>query len=66
MEREGFITNLKKLSRLLDGVTERTHTYIQENRKVRQLIDLRPTIHNKTRLKNEIEKATHYNKVQEN
>ena len=66
MEREGFITNLKKLSRLLDGVTERTHTYIQENRKVRKLIDLRPTIHNKTRLKNEIEKATHYSKVQEN
>ena len=66
MERECFITNLKKLSRLLDGVTERTHTYIQENRKVRKLIDLRPTIHNKTRLKNEIEKATHYNKVQQN
>lgn len=66
MKKEGFITDLKKLSRLLDGVTERTHTYIQENRKVRKLIDLRPTVHNKTRLKNEIEKATHYNKVQEN
>ena len=57
MKKEGFITDLKKLSRLLDGVTERTHAYIQESRKVRKLIDLRPTVHNRIRLKNEVKKC---------
>ena len=66
MKDEGFIQDLKQLSRLLDGVISKTHTYIKENRKVRKLISLPPSVHNKTRLKNEIEKATHYNKVQEN
>ncbi len=60
MKDEGFITDLKRLSRLLDGVISRTHTYIEESKKVRKLISLPPSIHNRTRLKNQIEKASHF------
>ena len=32
MKDEGFIQDLKQLSRLLDGVISKPHTYIKENR----------------------------------
>lgn len=58
---ERFVNDLKDLSKLLDGVVSKTYDKIQENKKIRKLLNLPKTVHNKTRLANYLEekKASH-------
>ena len=58
---ERFVDDLKDLSKLLDGVVSKTYDKIQENKKIRKLLNLPKTVHNKTRLTNYLEekKASH-------
>lgn len=58
---ERFVDDLKDLSKLLDGVVSKTYDKIQENKKIRKLLNLPKTVHNKTRLANYLEekKASH-------
>ena len=58
---ERFVNDLKDLSKLLDGVVSKTDDKIQENKKIRKLLNLPKTVHNKTRLANYLEekKASH-------
>ena len=55
-----FIRDLKKMSWLLDGVIKQTHATLEENREVRKLLNLPKTVHNKKRLTNYLDKASHF------
>lgn len=52
MNRETFIEELHIIEKLLNKLIESTAEKIQENRKVRKLLNLPNTVHNQTSLKN--------------
>jgi hypothetical protein len=52
MDRKTFIQELHIISQLLDKLAETTQQKLEENRKVRKLLNLPNTVHNKTSLKN--------------
>ena len=58
---ERFVNDLKNLSKLLDGVVIKTYDKIEENRKIRKLLNLPKTVHNKTRLTNYLDKKASHN-----
>lgn len=57
---DSFIANLNRMALLLDGVIAKTHTTLEENREVRKLLNLPKTVHNKQRLTNYLDKASHF------
>lgn len=52
MDRETFIKELHVIEKLLGKLKERTAKKLEENRKVRKLLNLPSTVHNQTSLKN--------------
>ena len=52
MNRDTFVKELHIIDKLLDKLIESTAQKIQENRKVRKLLNLPSTVHNQTSLKN--------------
>ena len=52
MDRETFIKELHIIERLLDKLRESTEEKIKENKRVRKLLNLPETVHNKTKLSN--------------
>ena len=52
MNRNTFVKELHIIDKLLDKLIESTAQKIQENRKVRKLLNLPSTVHNQTSLKN--------------
>ena len=52
MDRETFIKELHIIERLLDKLRESTEQKIKENKRVRKLLNLPETVHNKTKLSN--------------
>ena len=52
MDRETFIKELYIIEKLLDKLVENTAQKLKENRKVRKLLKLPSTVHNRTSLKN--------------
>ena len=52
MDRETFIKELYIIEKLLDKLVENTAQKLEENRKVRKLLNLPSTVHNQTSLKN--------------
>jgi hypothetical protein len=55
---ERFVSDLKDLSKLLDGVVSKTYDKIEDNKKIRKLLNLPKTVHNKTRLANYLEEKS--------
>ena len=58
MDRENLIKDLHTIDRLLDGLITRTEEQINRNRKIRKLLKLPKTVHNKVRLTNYIKNGT--------
>lgn len=52
MERKDFLKDLSVLSLLLDALALKANKTLRENRKIRKLLKLPNTVHNKTRLNN--------------
>ena len=52
MDRGTFIKELHIIAKLLDKLVENTAQKLEENRKVRKLLKLPSTVHNRTSLKN--------------
>jgi len=58
MNREELIKDLKVISTLLDELAGRTEQKLKENRKIRGLLKLPRTVHNKVRITNYIKNGT--------
>ena len=58
MNREELIKDLKVISTLLDELAGRTEQKLKENRKIRGLLKLPRTVHNKARITNYIKNGT--------
>ena len=58
MNREELIKDLKVISILLDELAGRTEQKLKENRKIRGLLKLPRTVHNKARITNYIKNGT--------
>ena len=52
MNRDTFVKELHIIDKLLDKLIESTAQKLEENRKVRKLLNLPSTVHNQTSLKN--------------
>ena len=57
---DAFIKDLKKVIIGLDALSTKTRATLEENREVRKLLNLPPTVHNKVRLTNYLDKASQY------
>lgn len=58
MDRDKLIKDLHTIDRLLDGLIIRTQETLENNRKIRKLLKLPQTVHNKTRITNYIKNGT--------
>jgi len=58
MNREELIKDLKVIATLLDELAGRTEQKLKENRKIRGLLKLPRTVHNKARITNYIKNGT--------
>ena len=58
MDRDKLIRDLHTIDRLLDGLIVRTQEKLEKNRKIRRLLKLPQTVHNKTRITNYIKNGT--------
>jgi len=58
MNREELIKDLKVISTLLEELAGRTEQKLKENRKIRGLLKLPRTVHNKARITNYIKNGT--------
>ena len=58
MNREELIKDLKVISTLLEELAGRTEQKLKENRKIRGLLKLPRTVHNKVRITNYIKNGT--------
>ena len=58
MDRDKLIKDLYTIDRLLDGLIIRTQETLENNRKIRKLLKLPQTVHNKTRITNYIKNGT--------
>ena len=58
MDRDKLIEDLHTIDRLLDGLVVRTQEKLDKNRKIRKLLKLPQTVHNKTRITNYIKNGT--------
>jgi predicted nucleotidyltransferase len=58
MNRETFIEELHTIQRLLEGLRIRTRKTLKENRRIRKLLKLPDTVHNKTKLTNYLKNGT--------
>jgi len=58
MDRDKLIEDLHTIDRLLDGLIVRTQEKLDKNRKIRKLLKLPQTVHNKTRITNYIKNGT--------
>ena len=58
MDRDKLIKDLYTIDRLLDGLIVRTQETLEKNRKIRKLLKLPQTVHNKTRITNYIKNGT--------
>ena len=58
MKKEELIKELHLLNHLLDGLVVRTQEKLDKNRKIRKLLKLPQTVHNKTRITNYIKNGT--------
>ena len=58
MDRDKLIKDLYTIDRLLDGLIVRTQETLENNRKIRKLLKLPQTVHNKTRITNYIKNGT--------
>jgi hypothetical protein len=58
MNRDTFIEELHLIARLLEKLVESTELKLEENRKVRKLLNLPDTVHNKTKLTNYFKNGT--------
>ena len=58
MDRDKLIEDLHSIDRLLDGLVVRTQEKLDKNRKIRKLLKLPQTVHNKTRITNYIKNGT--------
>jgi hypothetical protein len=52
MDRKDLVKDLKVLSMLLDLLKKKARKSLKDNRKIRKLLKLPNTVHNKTSLKN--------------
>ncbi len=58
MNRKTFIEELHTIQRLLEGLRIRTRKTLKENRRIRKLLKLPDTVHNKTKLTNYLKNGT--------
>ena len=58
MDRDKLIEDLHTIDRLLDGLIVRTQEKLDKNRKIRKLLKLPQTVHNKVRITNYIKNGT--------
>ena len=58
MDRDKLIEDLHTIDRLVDGLIVRTQEKLDKNRKIRKLLKLPQTVHNKTRITNYIKNGT--------
>ena len=58
MDRETFIKELHIIGHLLDKLIQSTEETLEENRRVRKLLNLPDTVHNKTKLTNYLKNGT--------
>ena len=58
MDRDKLIEDLHTIDRLLDGLIVRTQEKLDKNRKIRKLLRLPQTVHNKVRITNYIKNGT--------
>ena len=58
MDRDKLIEDLHTIDRLLDGLMVRTQEKLDKNRKIRKLLKLPQTVHNKVRITNYIKNGT--------
>lgn len=58
MDRETFIKELHIIGKLLDKLITSTEKKLSENRRVRKLLNLPHTVHNKTKLTNYIKNGS--------
>ena len=58
MDRDKMIKDLHIINHLLDGLIARTQETLENNRKIRKLLKLPQTVHNKTRITNYIKNGT--------
>jgi len=58
MNRKSILNNLHIIGHLLDDLVEKTNEKIERSKKIRQLLNLPQTVHNKARLTNYIKNGT--------
>lgn len=66
MKRDSFIKDLHVIGNLLDHLSKVTHKKLEENRKIRKLLELPNTVHNKTSLKNYLNSTIKCKQIGEN
>jgi hypothetical protein len=58
MDRQKIIKDLHVIKHLLTNLSGKTRERLEENRKIRKLLKLPYTVHNKTRITNYIKNGT--------
>ena len=58
MNRPNFIEELHIIQTLLQGLVDKTNNTLAENRRIRKLLKLPQTVHNKARITNYIKNGT--------
>ncbi|MAJ57167.1 MAG: hypothetical protein CMI74_03765 [Candidatus Pelagibacter sp.] len=58
MDRQKLIKDLHVIEHLLANLSEKTRERLEENRKIRKLLKLPSTVHNKIRITNYIKNGT--------
>jgi hypothetical protein len=61
MDRQKLIKDLHVIKSLLTNLSEKTRERLEDNRKIRKLLKLPFTVHNKTRITNYIKNGTEQN-----
>jgi hypothetical protein len=58
MDRDTFIKELHIINKLLKKLSDKSHLTLKQNRKLRKLLKLPDTVHNKVKLTNYLKNGT--------